>query len=191
MIRIRNLILLHKQATSLKLNSVLNCKTKSYIEPTINILPHMNCWRFLLIILLQFVINSGGAQSFAEVGSKLSLSKLDSSVNGYHWRLWANQGYGVLSVIQIDQASNASFTGKVIVYAVEAVDVQKESPTNRIYSDVVNMKPEQVDKIVTFIKVNHINQIPTDRAIKGWDLGEDGVVYNIEYVDSGRYQNKS
>lgn len=151
----------------------------------------MNRLRFLLITLLQLAIKSVSAQSFPEIASKLPLFKLDSSVNGFHWRLWANQGYGVQSVIQIDQSNNASFKGKVILYAVEAVDVEKEGPTNRVYSAVKDMKPAQVAKIIDFLKINQINQIPTDRAIEGWDLGVDGVVYTIEHVDSGRYQTKS
>ncbi len=144
----------------------------------------------LLVTLLPWFILNSYAQSYPDVATKIHVSKLDSTAPGLHWRLWADQGWGTASIIQIDQGANDAFSGKIILYTTEAVDVEKEMPTGRVYSTVTAMPPAQASQIAGYINQNHINDIPTDRLIKGWTRGMDGSTYQIEYTEAYRYHQK-
>ncbi len=149
------------------------------------------CCLIATSLLPLLVLKSSAQPGNKIISAKLALPPLDSTAKGLHWRLWSPEGWCVQSVIQIDRSTNGSFSGKVVLYAEEAVDVEKELPTGRIYSKVTKMTPSQAVRIANYLARYRINAIPANRNIDGWNIGDDGAIFDIEYVDANHYHWKS
>lgn len=160
-------------------------------------MPNLNGMRKFLtrccliaVSVLTLPASSSNAQPNSAISKKLSLPPLDSMAKGLHWRLWANQRWGISSVIQIDQKTDSLFSGKVVLYTQEAVNVEKELPTHRVYSSLAYMTPTEAARVADYLNQSHANEIPTDSLVNGWTRGMDGTVYTIECTNDQHYVQK-
>lgn len=102
--------------------------------------------------------------------------------SGYTFRL---SSYG--SIIEI-QKLNQSYFG-AITYFVNEVDDSRDD--KRIFKKTYNIKTSEVEKLFSLIDSTQIKQIPSDKFIKNWEHGFDGITYFFEFKNDSEYSFKN
>lgn len=102
--------------------------------------------------------------------------------SGYTFRL---SSYG--SMIEI-QKNNQSYFGN-LTYFVDEIDDSRE--VKRLFKKKYEIKNFEVEKLFHLIDSTQINQIPSDKSIKNWERGLDGITYFFETKDDAEYSFKN
>jgi hypothetical protein len=102
--------------------------------------------------------------------------------SGYTFRL---SSYG--SIIEI-QKVNQSYFG-AITYFVNEVDDSRED--ERTFKKTYSIKNSEVEKLFSLIDSTQIKQIPSDKFIKNWEHGFDGITYFFESKNDSEYSFKN
>lgn len=102
--------------------------------------------------------------------------------SGYTFRL---SSYG--SMIEI-QKNNQNYSGS-LTYFVDEVDDSRDD--KRTFKKIYNIKNFEVEKLFYLIDSTQINQIPSDKFIKNWEHGFDGIIYFFETKDDAEYSFKN
>lgn len=126
---------------------------------------------------------------FTKEASEIGLVQMSDIKSDFHWRLWFNGGV-VGSIIDISVEDEANLFGTVSLYTREYVNLDKEEPTDRIFSKSLKLSAEQSANIYKLIK-DKILALPTDSLVKGWSHGFDGVTYAMETVRDKKYSLKT
>jgi hypothetical protein len=113
---------------------------------------------------------------------KYELKSIASDTNQIAFSFWC---YGNLIYIS---KNNSSFYGEVTKYVKELND--KESP-NRTFKKSFHLSKEIIDKIFNLIDSSKITAIPSDKYIKNWKQGFDGIEYIIEFKSANNYSFKT
>jgi len=113
-------------------------------------------------------------------------------LKGYkYWRFWYD-GDMTSYIIDIYYKNDQSlYNGSITFYTYENIEDSDEKPTNRIYSQKIEIEKSKVLKIFNLIQNRKISSIPTDKKIAGWNHGFDGVTYFVEYSDDNNYSLKN
>lgn len=112
---------------------------------------------------------------------KFDISPIKNN-SGYTFRL---SSYG--SIIEI-QKVNQSYFG-AITYFVNEVDDSRED--KRTFKKTYNIKNSEVEKLFSLIDSTQIKQIPSDKFIKNWEHGFDGITYFFESKNDSEYSFKN
>lgn len=110
-----------------------------------------------------------------------NLGLIETDTSNYVFRFWSN---GL--TIKLTQNSRG--------YSGEVVRFVEQYPTKSKKKVFVKRKvilPDIADKAIKLTDSLKINQLPSDKNIKGWQQGLDGITYFIEYKVDNRYSFKN
>lgn len=111
---------------------------------------------------------------------KFDISPIKNN-SGYTFRL---SSYG--SIIEI-QKLNQSYFG-AITYFVNEVDDSRED--KRTFKKTYTIKNSEVEILFSLMDSTQIKQIPSDKFIKNWEHGFDGITYFFESKNDSEYSFK-
>ena len=106
----------------------------------------------------------------------------------YHFRLFYH-GQLISNSIDLWQDEDSTLSIEAVFYTNEIVP-SGELPTNRLYSEKVSFESSKAIEALKIIRKNKIEYIPTDKQIKGWSKGFDGVEFIIETLRDKNYSFK-
>jgi hypothetical protein len=110
---------------------------------------------------------------------KLGLIEPDTAK--YVFRFWSN---GL--IIKLTKSNN-NYSGEIIRFVEQYPAKSKKN----IFVKKNIILPEVADKALEPIDSLKINELPSDKNIKGWQQGFDGITYFIEYKVDSRYSFKN
>ncbi len=119
--------------------------------------------------------------------AKLNLPSLNQPSAGHEWRMWFCGQY--TSYVLILNSTES----KLIIYTCEYQDPITWQPSEKVFLKTYALSNAQIRDIDSLKKVYGIDQIPTEKQIKGWGdvMGLDGVTYLIEQTDDATFSFKS
>ncbi len=104
------------------------------------------------------------------------------SNDGYSFRL---STYG--SMVEIQNNDNI-YSGSV-TYFVQEVDDSRDD--KRTYKKSYILETSIIQKLFSLIDSSKVNKIPSDKFIKGWEHGLDGITYFFESKNESEYSFKT
>lgn len=150
--------------------------------------------RFITFILLFTALNSSGQEiskniqitedsdtafwaryHFPDI-EKLNLISPDENINFF--RISSSKYY-----LELSESSN-----KIFFYVNEIWDNKQ---TGEVFIKAYEIKPDQIKKITALVDHFKINEIPSDKFIKKWTHGFDGITYIIENKTDNVYSFKN
>ncbi|HRN46459.1 MAG TPA: hypothetical protein PKW69_00385 [Niabella sp.] len=150
--------------------------------------------RFITFILLFTALNS----------SEQEISKDIQITEGSDTAFWAKYHFPdieKLSLISPNENTNffrissskyylelSEHSNKIFFYVNEIWDNQQ---TGEAFIKSYEIKPDQIKKITALIDLFKINEIPSDKFIKKWTHGFDGITYIIENKTDNLYSFKN
>ncbi len=114
-----------------------------------------------------------------EKDEKLKLPHLIESTDSFHFRFRTDK-----QIVEIWTSDGIKFGGLITNYinSYEFYDEEKKKKkTSRLFSNQTDLDTVQARNVFSLTKV--ISEIPTDKSIKGWGQGFDGVEYIFEVVN--------
>lgn len=109
-------------------------------------------------------------------GTKVGVDSLIQSTEKFHFRFWKDQ-----QIVDIWTQDGIVYRGFVISYTrlYQSYNSKKQQQNpEKFYFSRVDLDPQEAKKAYELIKA--VDTIPTDKFIKGWAQGFDGVEYNLE-----------
>jgi hypothetical protein len=110
---------------------------------------------------------------------KLGLIETDSAK--YVLRFWSNG-------LTIKLTKNSS---KYLGHVTRFVEQYPTKSKKKCFVKKTDLPPHVVDKAFKLIDSIKINELPSDKNIKGWQKGLDGITYFIEYKVDNNYSFKN
>jgi len=116
----------------------------------------------------------------------IHLPDLISSSEKFHFRYWKDT-----QVVDIWTNDEIVFNGLITNYIHSYSDdnSKKKRKPSKIFFNQVQMDSDRAKKV--YILIKQIENIPTDKSIKGWSQGFDGVEYCFETSTSSNYSFKT
>lgn len=115
-----------------------------------------------------------------ELIKKYDLGFIENSKSKVFFRFWS---FG--TTIEISKSEN-KYYGSLSYFVQEYSEESK-----RIFKKVYQLENKICDDIVKLIDSSKINSIPTDKQIKDWQQGFDGITYYFETKSEKEYSFKS
>ncbi len=115
--------------------------------------------------------------------AKLNLPLLISSNDNFYFRFWTDD-----QSVDIWSADGLSFNGMVTSFTNSYIENSAGKPSKK--QSEIFFKQENLDTALArkaYALTTHIAEIPTDKSIKGWNQGFDGIEYLIETSTASTY----
>lgn len=125
-----------------------------------------------------------GYPEIQEQNEVLGYEPIEDDTNDYSFRLSYNAT--AITVYKID---NSCF-GNMTLNVYELGEFANED-TGKIFKMTFSLTQMEAKSILELIDKTQIDTIPTDKLIKEWRQGFDGVTYNLEYKKNAVYSLKS
>ena len=109
------------------------------------------------------------------------LGLIETDTTKYVFRFWSN---GL--TIKLTKSNN-NYSGEVIRF----VEQYPAKSKKKIFVKKNIVLPKVADKAFRLIDSIKINELPSDKNIKGWQQGLDGITYFIEYKVDNKYSFKN
>jgi hypothetical protein len=87
----------------------------------------------------------------------------------------------------IEVTKNDTLINGNLIYFVDEVD----EFSKKVFKKTFNLKSETAKEIINLIEKTEINKIASDKFIKGWQHGFDGIEYIFEYKTKNEYSFKN
>ena len=120
-------------------------------------------------------------QYYDEIKNQIGLEPIDKVQGDFYFRLWT--GVDVIELRKVGSTIIADVTFLVQEY--------KEDEEGKIYFKKTQITPATGVKIYDLISLYKVITLPTDKLIKGWGSGLDGITYFIETADERSYACKA
>jgi hypothetical protein len=113
--------------------------------------------------------------------NKIGLEAIDKIDNEFYFRFWDGN-----KVIELRQNEDR-YIGTV-TFLLQQVKNNKEGS---LFFRKTSLTDKSTNQIIEMLTRYGINGIPTDKLIRGWEGGLDGIVYITEFADQKNYSFKN
>ncbi len=118
---------------------------------------------------------------YKTVREKIGLEATDKIDSKFYFRFW--DGSKVIELRQGDAKIEGTVTFLLQQY--------KSNKEGRLYFKKTILTDKTAKSIYELLNKHKIIELPTDKQIKGWDDGLDGIIYITEYTDQESYSFKN